>query len=157
MCGSGERIGGILLQELRGDPTLSRYDRGILDEAHERSINIDLLLGLLRRVREQRMEAKDGAAQNRFAPARRRGHGAEDHAIAQNNDGIALEGGGQFLHWFEHLEGRAETFVATEAGQPALMGTKTYNLLKMQENSSLVQVCFDKHQWYNLMFERYKN
>ncbi len=45
---------GILLQEMRGDPLLSRYDLVILDEAHERSIQIDLLLGLLRRIREQR-------------------------------------------------------------------------------------------------------
>lgn len=49
---------GILLQELRGDPLLRRYDLVILDEAHERSTNIDLLLGLLRRLRERRPELK---------------------------------------------------------------------------------------------------
>ncbi len=45
------------------------------------------------------------------------------------DDGIALENGGQFLHWFEHLEGSAETYVATAAGQPAIMGTKTLRYL----------------------------
>ncbi|WP_400086250.1 beta-galactosidase [Yoonia sp. R78084] len=45
------------------------------------------------------------------------------------DDGIALEGGGQFLHWFEHLEGKAETFVATQAGQPAIMGSKNLRYL----------------------------
>ncbi|HEV8034799.1 beta-galactosidase [Yoonia sp.] len=45
------------------------------------------------------------------------------------DDGIPLEGGGQFLHWFEHLEGSAETFVATAAGQPAIIGTKTLRYL----------------------------
>ena len=45
------------------------------------------------------------------------------------DDAIALEGGGQFLHWFEHLEGNAQTFLATETGQPAIMGTKTLRYL----------------------------
>ena len=35
---------------------------------------------------------------------------------------IKLQGGGRFLHWFEHLEGRADVHLATKAGQPAIMG-----------------------------------
>lgn len=49
---------GILLQELRGDPLLERYDLVILDEAHERSTTIDLLLGLLYRIRQKRPALK---------------------------------------------------------------------------------------------------
>jgi len=45
---------GILLAEARGDPLLSRYDTVIVDEAHERSLNIDFLLGILRRALDQR-------------------------------------------------------------------------------------------------------
>ncbi len=37
---------GILLAETQGDPWLSAYDTLIIDEAHERSLNIDFLLGL---------------------------------------------------------------------------------------------------------------
>jgi ATP-dependent helicase HrpA len=39
---------GILLAEAQGDPQLSDYDAIIIDEAHERSLNIDFLLGHLK-------------------------------------------------------------------------------------------------------------
>ncbi|HEX5126878.1 MAG TPA: AAA family ATPase, partial [Rhodocyclaceae bacterium] len=41
---------GILLAETQGDPQLSAYDTLIIDEAHERSLNIDFLLGYLRQL-----------------------------------------------------------------------------------------------------------
>ncbi|MEY2726343.1 MAG: ATP-dependent helicase HrpB, partial [Planctomycetota bacterium] len=41
---------GILLAETQSDPWLSQYDTIIVDEAHERSLNIDFLLGYLRRL-----------------------------------------------------------------------------------------------------------
>ena len=49
---------GILLQEMKLDPWLSRYCCIIVDEAHERSLNIDFILGLLKRVIETRSEFK---------------------------------------------------------------------------------------------------
>ena len=49
---------GILLQEMKLDPWLSRYDCLIVDEAHERSLNIDFILGLLKRILEERPEFK---------------------------------------------------------------------------------------------------
>jgi ATP-dependent helicase HrpA len=41
---------GILLAETQGDRLLSQYDTLIIDEAHERSLNIDFLLGYLKRL-----------------------------------------------------------------------------------------------------------
>src|SRR3954451_2450925 len=49
---------GILLNELSHDRRLSRYDTIILDEAHERSLTIDFLLGYLKRLLPERPELK---------------------------------------------------------------------------------------------------
>jgi RNA helicase HrpA len=49
---------GMLLQELKLDPWLSKYDVVVVDEAHERSLNIDFTLGLLKRVLESRRDFK---------------------------------------------------------------------------------------------------
>ncbi|MCW0200788.1 MAG: ATP-dependent RNA helicase HrpA [Rhodanobacter thiooxydans] len=49
---------GILLAETQGDPWLSAYDTLIIDEAHERSLNIDFLLGYLKRLATKRPELK---------------------------------------------------------------------------------------------------
>ncbi|WP_314848563.1 ATP-dependent RNA helicase [Treponema lecithinolyticum] len=49
---------GILLQEMKLDPWLSRYSVVMVDEAHERSLNIDFVLGLLKRVLAERKDFK---------------------------------------------------------------------------------------------------
>src|SRR5512134_2545004 len=49
---------GILLAETQGDPMLSAYDTLIIDEAHERSLNIDFLLGYLRQLLPRRPDLK---------------------------------------------------------------------------------------------------
>src|SRR5690606_30996344 len=49
---------GILLAETQGDRFLNRYDTIILDEAHERSLNIDFLLGYLHRLLTRRNDLR---------------------------------------------------------------------------------------------------
>ncbi len=49
---------GILLAETQADRSLLRYDAIIIDEAHERSLNIDFLLGYLARLRHERPELR---------------------------------------------------------------------------------------------------
>ena len=49
---------GILLMETQSDPYLNRYDTLIIDEAHERSANIDFILGILKRLLSKRRDLK---------------------------------------------------------------------------------------------------
>ncbi|MGL4985845.1 MAG: helicase-related protein [Treponemataceae bacterium] len=49
---------GMLLQELKLDPYLSKYSIVMVDEAHERSLNIDFILGLLKRILQERSDFK---------------------------------------------------------------------------------------------------
>ncbi|GBC60441.1 RNA polymerase subunit sigma-70 [Desulfonema ishimotonii] len=49
---------GILLAETQGDPWLNEYDTLIVDEAHERSLNIDFVLGILKTLVRKRRDLK---------------------------------------------------------------------------------------------------
>lgn len=49
---------GILLAEIQSDPWLNQYDTLIIDEAHERSLNIDFILGYLKRLLQKRRDLK---------------------------------------------------------------------------------------------------
>ncbi|MCR2827951.1 ATP-dependent RNA helicase HrpA, partial [Microbacterium sp. zg.Y909] len=49
---------GILLNEIHRDKLLRRYDTIIIDEAHERSLNVDFLIGYLRRILPRRPDLK---------------------------------------------------------------------------------------------------
>jgi ATP-dependent helicase HrpA len=49
---------GLLLAELASDSLLRRYDTVIVDEAHERTLNVDLLMGVLKRLLPRRPDLK---------------------------------------------------------------------------------------------------
>jgi len=49
---------GLLLAELTTDPLLRRYDTVIIDEAHERTLNVDLLMGVLKRLLPRRPDLR---------------------------------------------------------------------------------------------------
>ncbi|XP_052062494.1 probable ATP-dependent RNA helicase DHX35 isoform X1 [Mytilus californianus] len=49
---------GLLIREIMGDPLLKKYSVIMLDEAHERSLNTDIILGLLRKIQKKRTDLR---------------------------------------------------------------------------------------------------
>ena len=70
---------GILLAELQRDRQLTKYDTIIIDEAHERSLNIDFLLGYLRRLLPKRPDLKLIITSATIDPERFAAHFADRH------------------------------------------------------------------------------
>ena len=79
---------GLLVAEASRDPLLSRYDAVMVDEAHERSTNIDVLLALLLRLRQKRPDLVvvitsatiDGERMSAYLGQANAGDGADDCA-----------------------------------------------------------------------------
>ena len=74
---------GLLLAEIQHDRLLRRYDTIIVDEAHERSLNIDFLLGYLRRILPRRPDLKLIITSATIDPDRFARHFGEDVPVVE--------------------------------------------------------------------------
>ena len=84
---------GILLAETQTDPLLSAYDTIIIDEAHERSLNIDFLLGYLRQILPRRPDLKIVVTSATIDAQRFADHFASRPALGRPKPGDAPAGG----------------------------------------------------------------
>lgn len=73
---------GVLLAETQSDRFLDQYDALIIDEAHERSLNIDFLLGYLRQLSGRRPDLKLIITSATIDPQRFAEHFADEHGPA---------------------------------------------------------------------------
>ena len=84
---------GILLTELRRDRQLRRYDTLIIDEAHERSLNIDFILGYLKQLLPRRPDLKVIITSATIDPQRFSAHFAGGESSQQSGGANQAAGG----------------------------------------------------------------
>src|SRR6516225_4873035 len=91
---------GILLAEMQRDRRLLRYDTLIIDEAHERSLNIDFILGYLKRLLPARPDLKVIITSATIDPGRFSKHfgGAESSQQSAGGESNKQSAGGEPLH-----------------------------------------------------------
>jgi ATP-dependent RNA helicase HrpA len=86
---------GILLAEMQRDRQLRRYSTLIIDEAHERSLNIDFILGYLKRLLPSRPDLKVIITSATIDPERFSKHFAEGESSKQSGDAPIVEVSGR--------------------------------------------------------------
>ncbi len=103
---------GILLAETQSDRFLDAYDAIIIDEAHERSLNIDFLLGFLRRLQGKRADLRIVITSATIDAERFANHFADERGPAPI---VNVEGRGypvemSYLPWDEVVEDETRTY-----------------------------------------------
>ena len=111
---------GILLAETQTDPLLTQYDTIIIDEAHERSLNIDFLLGYLRQLLPRRPDMKVIVTSatidaDRFS---RHFHGAPVIEVSGRLYPVEVK----YRPWNEESDEELDDAIAAAVDQAALIG-----------------------------------
>ena len=86
---------GILLAEIQHDKLLKKYSTIIIDEAHERSLNIDFILGYLKRILPKRPDLKLIITSATIDPERFASHFAADEAAPEKRPAPIIEVSGR--------------------------------------------------------------
>jgi ATP-dependent helicase HrpA len=107
---------GILLAEIQSDRWLSAYDTIIVDEAHERSLNIDFLLGYLKQLLQKRRDLKVIVTSATIDTERFSKHFGDAPVVSVEGRGYPVE-----VRW-RPLGGEGEDDGETEGGRSVLDG-----------------------------------
>ncbi len=124
---------GLLLAEIRRDPLLRRYDTVIVDEAHERSLNIDFLLGYLTRLLPRRPDLKCIITSATIDPVRLAAHFGDAPVVEVSGRAYAVE--------LRYRPLRGETSSAREPAdrdQPSAIGDAVEELAREGPGDVLV-------------------
>ena len=108
---------GILLAEISRDRLLSRYDTIIIDEAHERSLNIDFLLGYLARLLPRRPDLKIIITSATIDPQRFSAHFGGAPIVEVSGRTYPVEV--RYRPWGRRASPARTTPTTTDAGRPA--------------------------------------